>query len=141
MKVLPIITSTSSDNDPKLSSTSFTKTIQSRKNGKSNIWISSVDASLIIGEHMSSSQKYFKKSPMLEIVSIPSTEQSSKQMNFLPKILNRSEVESRLYEFEKKYGLKSDEFYSKWSQGKAVDSLDSLKWATMYELWKEGYLA
>lgn len=140
MKVLPIITSTSSDNYPKLSSTSFAKTIPSIKNGKSNIWISRVGALSIIGKHINSSQKYFNKSPIPEIVSIPSTEQSSKQIDFLPKVWNRSEVESRLHEFEKKYGLKSDEFYSKWSQGKAVDSFDSLKWATMYELWKEGII-
>lgn len=139
MKVLAI-TSTTSDNYSKLSSTSSIKTVQIGGNGKSDIWKSIGVASSIIRGHMNSSQKYFDRFPTSENISIPSTEQSSKQIDFLPKILTRADVKSRLLEFEKKYGINSEEFYSKWRQGKAVDSLDSLKWATMYELWKEGYL-
>lgn len=65
---------------------------------------------------------------------------SLRRMDFLPKILTRNDVENILHEFEKKYGVCSEEFYSMWRRGQAVDSLDSLKWATMYEAFKEGYI-
>ncbi len=139
MEVLAIA-STSSDKYSKSSSTSSIKTVQIRDNGKSDILKSIEIASPSIREYMNSSQKYFEKFYTSESVPIPSTEQSSKQTEFLPKILTRADVKSRLLEFEKKYGINSEEFYYRWRQGKAVDSLDSLKWATMYEMWKEGYL-
>ncbi|VVB88157.1 Uncharacterised protein [uncultured archaeon] len=66
--------------------------------------------------------------------------ESLRQIDFLPEIATRDDVEKSLHELEKKYGMDSKEFYFKYTQGKAEDSLDSLKWAILYELWMKKYL-
>lgn len=66
-----------------------------------------------------------------------STSKSSRQGDSLPKILSRKDIKERLLAYEEKYNKSSDKFYSDWKQGKAIDNLDTLKWATYYEMWKE----
>ncbi len=68
-----------------------------------------------------------------------STSSSSRQVDSLPKIISRNDIKNRLLAYEKKYNKSSDKFYSDWKQGKAIDNLDTLKWATYYEMWKEKY--
>lgn len=72
-----------------------------------------------------------------EVISLNSTEN---QIDYMPNIITRDDVEKELIELENKYGIDSKEFYSSWKIGKAPDSFDSLKWASLYELWEENYL-
>ncbi|KAB2942682.1 MAG: hypothetical protein MPEBLZ_04022 [Candidatus Methanoperedens nitroreducens] len=64
---------------------------------------------------------------------------SSRQIDVLPRIITRNDIRNKLLAFEKKYNKTSDKFYSDWKQGKAIDNLDTLKWATYYEMWKQKY--
>jgi len=66
-----------------------------------------------------------------------STANSSRQVDSLPRIISRNDIKNRLLAFENKYKKSSDKFYSDWKQGKAIDNLDTLKWATYYEMWKK----
>lgn len=68
-----------------------------------------------------------------------STANSSRQVDKLPKIISRNDIENKLRAFEKKYNKSSNKFYSDWKQGKAIDNLDTLKWATYYEMWQNKY--
>lgn len=66
--------------------------------------------------------------------------QSLKQLDYLPELVSRDDMKKSLLEFEKKYNTTSEKFYSDYKQGKAVDNLDTLKWAILYELWIQKYL-
>lgn len=66
--------------------------------------------------------------------------ESLRQIDFLPEIVTREDLEKSLYEFQKKYGMTSEKFYSDYKQGKVIDNFDTLKWAILYELWMQKYL-
>ena len=122
---------------------STTNTFQIKGSGKSDVIKFLGTTSSAIKETVSSSQNYFTTFRIAEISTkhIPLTEYSPMQSNFLPKLISRDGLENILLEFEKKYKISSKEFYSKWEQGEVIDSFDSLKWASLYELWeKEDYL-
>ena len=134
------IASTQSDKYSKSSSSSLMRAVQTKDSEKYDMWKFSKIATSFVGGYMNSPQKHFEKFSISETASIPLIERSLRQIDFLPKILTRNDVENILREFEKKYSISSEEFYSKWRRGQVVDSLDSLKWATIYETFKEGYI-
>lgn len=138
--VVLTIASTQLDKYSKSSSSSLMRTFQTKDREKYDMGKFSKIATSFVGGYMNSPQKHSEKFSISETASIPLIEQSLKQIDFLPKILTRNDVENVLREFEKEYGIGSEEFYSKWRQGQVVDSLDSLKWATIYETFKEGYI-
>lgn len=137
MKVLPITPAEKIHQLQPLSS-STTKAFQINGSEKSDVIKFSGTTSSVVKETESSSQNYFTIFPMTK--HLPLTECSPMQSNFLPKLISRDDVKNRLLKFEKKYKISSEEFYSKWKQGEAIDSFDSLKWASLYELWEEDYL-
>lgn len=119
-----------------------TKTFQINGSEKSDVIKFSGTTSSVIKDTKSSSQNYFTIFPNIEISTkrLLLTECTPRQSNFLPKLISRDDVKNRLLEFEEKYQISSKEFYSKWKRGEAIDSFDSLKWASLYELWEEDYL-
>ena len=141
MKVLPRIPAEKIHQVQPLPS-STTKTFQISGSKKSDVIKFLGTTSSVVKETESSSQNYFTIFPIAEIPTkhFPLTEYSPMQSNFLPKLITRDDVENRLREFQKKYKISSEEFYSKWKQGEVIDSFDSLKWASLYELWEEDYL-
>jgi hypothetical protein len=55
-------------------------------------------------------------------------------------IITRGELSKRLIGLEKKYGLKSADFYSQWQSGNAPSGMDAIVWATLWEAWISNYL-
>ena len=145
MKVLPRISSEKIHQLGPISN-STVKTMQIIGRDKSEIINFSRPTSSALRKTESSSQKYLfsiSKPGSIDNVStrsFVSTEYSPSQVNYLPRIITRNEIKNKLIEFENKYDIDSKKFYSQWKEGKVVDSLDSLKWATLYELWEEDYL-
>ncbi len=48
--------------------------------------------------------------------------------------LTPEELKKRLKEFEDKYNLSSNKFYSAYVQGSTEENLDYMKWAAYYEM-------
>lgn len=55
-------------------------------------------------------------------------------------IITREELSKRLIGLEKKYGLKSADFYARWKSGNAPSGMDTIVWATLWEAWISNYL-
>lgn len=57
----------------------------------------------------------------------------------LPSIEPRETVRKNLLELEKRYRLKSKDFYDRWKKGDTQDIENPLRWVILWELWTEGY--
>ncbi len=53
--------------------------------------------------------------------------------------LRMKRYERDLSEFESRYGMKSEVFYSRFEDGAAGDSMDFFEWAGLYELFLTAY--
>ena len=50
--------------------------------------------------------------------------------------MTNEEVKSILEEFERKYGMSSEEFYKKWNKGEADWVSESVEWSGLFEAYK-----
>ena len=55
-------------------------------------------------------------------------------------VMSPDELRNRLLEFEQKYEMSSESFYRRWKAGQASDVHDAMRWAMLYELWRDRYL-
>ncbi len=46
----------------------------------------------------------------------------------------RNEIQEKLYEYEKRYGLSSQDFYRQFLTGSLGDDADYMEWAGFYEM-------
>jgi len=59
----------------------------------------------------------------------------------LPTIITREELARELRMLEQQYGVTSETFYVLWQAGQApARGIDALRWAALWEAWRERYL-
>jgi hypothetical protein len=63
----------------------------------------------------------------------------SKLLNYeLEKLRGRqSQIREKLTTFEEKYGLKTDEFYQRFQEGKLGDEMDFFEWSALADIYQE----
>ncbi len=59
----------------------------------------------------------------------------------IPAIITREELARDLRTLEQKYDMTSETFYPLWQAGQApTRGIDALRWAALWEAWRERYL-
>jgi hypothetical protein len=59
----------------------------------------------------------------------------------IPAIMTREELVRDLWMLERKFGMTSEVFYALWQTGQApIHGIDALRWAALWEAWRERYL-
>jgi hypothetical protein len=59
----------------------------------------------------------------------------------IPAIITREELARELRTLEQKYDMPSEAFYTLWQAGQApAHGIDALRWAALWEAWRERYL-
>ncbi len=67
-------------------------------------------------------------------------ESTASEVDNVTPILSREDVQDILLNLEIKYGMQSEEFYEQWLKGNMPSSIEMLKWAALWEAWRNRYL-
>lgn len=55
-------------------------------------------------------------------------------------IVNHDDLIAILQQFEKKYHMRSKEFHESWLAKNAPNTIDTMKWVVLWELYREYYM-
>lgn len=67
-------------------------------------------------------------------------ESTASEVDNVTPILSREEVKKTLQKLERKHDMSSEEFYKQWTNGNMPSSIEMLKWAALWEAWRNRYL-
>lgn len=71
---------------------------------------------------------------------MPRGGESSDPTQVIVPVMPPDELRARLLHLEQKHDMSSEEFYRRWQAGDLAGMRDAMRWAMLYELWRDRYL-